>query len=94
MVWSFALCPDDEKQDPGGVRCGVWRSVGPRTASIQEHTHFFGCVTAQSMNDRDQLTHLGAVTLINRYRHCYRMIPDTLFNKQVILLKKHHTSNI
>ena len=39
MVWSFALCPDDAKQDP--VVYGVEFSVefpaeGPRTASIQE----------------------------------------------------------
>ena len=39
MVWSFALSPDDAKQDP--VVCGaevgvVFLAEGPRTASIQE----------------------------------------------------------
>ena len=39
MVWSFALCPDDAKQDSVmyGAECGVvFLAEGPLTASIQE----------------------------------------------------------
>ena len=39
MVWSFALCPDDTKQDPvvyGAKFSVVFLAKGPRTASIQE----------------------------------------------------------
>ena len=39
MVWSFALCPDDAKQDPVVYRSefgAVFLAKGPRSASIQE----------------------------------------------------------
>ena len=38
IVWSFALCPDDAKQDPvvHGAKFGVvFLAKSPRTASIQ-----------------------------------------------------------
>ena len=44
MVWSFALRPDDTKQDPVvyGTKFGVvFLAEGPRTASIQKG---FDCI--------------------------------------------------
>ena len=45
MVWSFALRPNDARQDPVvyGAECGaVFLVEGPRTASIQESLDCLG----------------------------------------------------
>ena len=45
MVRSFALCPDDTKQDPVvyGAECSVvFLAKGPRTASLQEDLDCLG----------------------------------------------------
>ena len=45
MVWSFALRPDDAKQDPVvyGTKFGVvFMAEGPRNASIPKGFDYFG----------------------------------------------------
>ena len=45
MIWSFALCPNDAKQDPVvyGAEFGVvFLAKSPRTASIQKGLDYLG----------------------------------------------------
>ena len=55
MVWSFALCPDNAKQDPVvyGAEFGVvFLAKGPRTASKQEGLDCFGLYFSMSKFER------------------------------------------
>ena len=56
MVWSLALCPDDEKQDPVvyGAEFGVvFLVIGPRTPSIQKGLECFGLYHSGLERERD-----------------------------------------
>ena len=56
MVWSFALCPDDTKQDSVvyGAEFGVvFLAKGPRTASLREGPNCLGLNHSGLEGERD-----------------------------------------
>ena len=56
MVWSFALRPDDAKQDPVvyGTKFGVvFLAEGPRTTSIQKGLDCLGLYHSGLEGERD-----------------------------------------